>query len=102
MDLSALGAQAAAGVERAQKAAREQLVAALGTRPRLSLRMELDGPKVAVPVPATGAQGAPWQAQSNKQGTKKCLASSWITCQNQVTSTLQMDTILLCNLRCHH
>ncbi len=65
MDLSALGAQAAAGVERAQKAAREQLVAALGKRPRLSLRMELDGPKVAVPVPATETQGALQQAHSH-------------------------------------
>ncbi|KAK9834254.1 hypothetical protein WJX81_000411 [Elliptochloris bilobata] len=58
VDLSALGAQAAAGVERARAAAREQLAAALGTRPRLALRMELDGPKVAVPVPATDTQRA--------------------------------------------
>jgi hypothetical protein len=62
VDLSALGAQAAASVERAQRAAREQLASALGRRPRLSVHLELDGPKVAVPVPATEAQGArtPW------------------------------------------
>ena len=58
VDLSALGAQAAVGVERARAAAREQLAAALGQRPRLALRLELDGPKVAVPVPATDTTGA--------------------------------------------
>ena len=58
VDLSALGAQAAVGVERARAAAREQLAAALGQRPRLAVRLELDGPKVAVPVPATDTTGA--------------------------------------------
>ena len=58
VDLSALGAQAAVSVERARAAAREQLAAALGQRPRLALRLELDGPKVAVPVPGTDTTGA--------------------------------------------
>ena len=57
MDFSALGAQAIAQVERAQRAARDQLVAAMNQRPKLSLRLELEGPKIAVPVPATDGQG---------------------------------------------
>ena len=58
MDFSALGAQAIAQVERAQRAARDQLVAAMNQRPKLSLKLDLEGPKIAVPVPATDGQGA--------------------------------------------
>ena len=57
MDFSALGAQAVAQVERAQRAAREQLMAAMNQRPKLSLKLELEGPKIAIPVPATDTQG---------------------------------------------
>ena len=57
MDFSALGAQAVAQVERAQRAARDQLVAAMNQRPKLSLKLDLEGPKIAVPVPATDGQG---------------------------------------------
>ncbi len=53
MDLSALGAQALAQVERARKAAAEQLAAAIRQKPRLDLSLELDAPKIAIPVPAT-------------------------------------------------
>eukprot|EP00884_Botryococcus_braunii_P010315 jgi/Botrbrau1/19285/Bobra.0073s0028.1 len=56
LDLSALGAQAIAQVERAQKAAREQLAAALNRKPRLILRLQLDAPKIAIPVPATDGE----------------------------------------------
>ena len=58
LDLSAIGAQAIARVERAQRAARDQLVAAMNQRPKLALKLELEGPKVAVPVPGTGEEGA--------------------------------------------
>ena len=58
LDLSAIGAQAIARVERAQRAARDQLVAAMNQRPKLALKLELEGPKVAVPVPSTGEEGA--------------------------------------------
>lgn len=57
MDFSALGAQAVARVESAQRAARDQLIAAMNQRPKLSLKLELEGPKIAVPVPASGSQG---------------------------------------------
>ena len=57
MDFSALGAQAVAQVERAQRAAREQLIAAMNQRPKLSLKLELEGPKIAIPVHATDSQG---------------------------------------------
>ena len=57
MDFSALGAQAVAQVERAQRAAREQVMAAMNQRPKLSLKLQLEGPKIAVPVPASGSQG---------------------------------------------
>ena len=57
MDFSALGAQAIAQVERAQRAARDQLVAAMNQRPKLSLKLDLEGPKIAVPVPAADGQG---------------------------------------------
>ena len=53
VDLSALGAQALAQVERARKAAAEQLAAAIRQKPRLDLSLELDAPKIAIPVPAT-------------------------------------------------
>lgn len=58
LDFSALGAQAIAQVERAQRAARDQLVAAMNHRPRLSVKLELEGPKVAVPVPKSDSEGA--------------------------------------------
>ena len=58
LDLSAIGAQAIARVERAQRAARDQLAAAMNQRPRLALKLELEGPKVAVPVPGNGEEGA--------------------------------------------
>lgn len=57
LDLSALGAQAVAQVERAQRAAREQLAAALNRKPRLVLRLQLDAPKIAIPVPASEGEG---------------------------------------------
>ena len=53
MDLSALGAQALAQVEKARKAAAEQLAAAMNQKPKLDLTLELDAPKIAIPVPAT-------------------------------------------------
>ena len=57
MDFTALGAQAVAQVERAQRAAREQLVAAMNQRPKLSLKLELEGPKIAIPLPEADPQG---------------------------------------------
>lgn len=57
LDLSALGAQAIAQVDRARKIAKDQLAAALTKRPRLSAKLFLDAPKVAIPVPSTGGQG---------------------------------------------
>ena len=60
MDLSALGAQALAQVEKARKAAAEQLAAAMNQKPKLDLTLELDAPKIAIPVPATeDGRGAP-------------------------------------------
>ncbi|KAK9819963.1 hypothetical protein WJX72_004515 [[Myrmecia] bisecta] len=53
VDLSALGAQAVAQVERARQAAADQLAAAIKQKPKLALRLQLDAPKVALPVPAT-------------------------------------------------
>ena len=53
VDLSALGAQALAQVEKARKAAAEQLASALTQKPKLDLTLELDAPKIAIPVPAT-------------------------------------------------
>ena len=53
MDLSALGAQALAQVEKARKAAAEQLAFAMNQKPKLDLTLELDAPKIAIPVPAT-------------------------------------------------
>ena len=85
MDFSALGAQAVAQVERAQRAAREQLMAAMNQRPKLSLKLELEGPKIAIPVPATDTQGtkttaahAPAQAwlSLHWQGLSRCLEAS--------------------------
>lgn len=57
LDFSALGAQAIAQVERAQRAARDQLVAAMNHRPKLSVKLELVGPKVAIPVPKSNTEG---------------------------------------------
>jgi hypothetical protein len=57
LDFSALGAQAIAQVERAQRAARDQLVAAMNHRPKLSVKLELVGPKVAIPVPKSDTEG---------------------------------------------
>ena len=57
LDFSALGAQAIAQVERAQRAARDQLVAAMNHRPKLSVKLELVGPKVAIPVPRSDFEG---------------------------------------------
>lgn len=53
VDLSALGAQALAQVEKARKAVAEQLAAAMNQKPKLDLTLELDAPKIAIPVPAT-------------------------------------------------
>jgi len=53
VDLSALGAQALAQVEKARKAAAEQLASAMNQKPKLDLTLELDAPKIAIPVPAT-------------------------------------------------
>ena len=53
VDLSVLGAQAIAQVERARKTAAANLAAAMQHRPRLLLRAVLDAPKIAVPVPAS-------------------------------------------------
>ncbi len=74
MDFSALGAQAVAQVERAQRAAREQLVAAMNQRPKLSLKLELEGPKIAIPVHATDSQGeAPGMLHStHPRSAKAC------------------------------
>ncbi|KAK9858457.1 hypothetical protein WJX84_002370 [Apatococcus fuscideae] len=52
-DLSALGAQAVAQIDRARQAAREQLQAALDQKPKLLLHVSLDAPKVAIPVAAS-------------------------------------------------
>lgn len=53
VDLSALGAQALAQVEKARRAAAESLASALNQKPKLDLTLELDAPKIAIPVPAT-------------------------------------------------
>ena len=53
VDLSALGAQALAQVEKARKAAAESFASALNQKPKLDLVLELDAPKIAIPVPAT-------------------------------------------------
>ena len=57
VDLSALGAQAVAQVERARRQAAAQLAAVMQNRPKLKLHAQLDGPKIAVPIPANGATG---------------------------------------------
>ena len=60
VDLSVLGAQAIAQVERARKTAAANLAAAMQHRPRLLLRAALDAPKIAIPVPASeDDQGKP-------------------------------------------
>ena len=48
-----MGAQALAQVEKARKAAAEQLASALNQKPKLDLTLEFDAPKIAIPVPAT-------------------------------------------------
>ncbi|KAK9864527.1 hypothetical protein WJX84_002714 [Apatococcus fuscideae] len=53
MDLSALGAQAVAQIDRARQAAKDQLQAALDQKPKLLLHVSLDAPKVAIPVAAS-------------------------------------------------
>lgn len=53
VDFSALSAQAAAQVERARAAAQQQLADALKSKPRLALRLFMEAPKVAIPVPTT-------------------------------------------------
>ena len=53
VDLSALGAQAVAQVDKARKAAAESLASAMHQKPKLDLTLELDAPKIAIPVPAT-------------------------------------------------
>lgn len=53
VDLSALGAQALAQVEKARRAVAEQLAAAMNQKPKLDLTVELDAPKIAIPVAAT-------------------------------------------------
>ena len=55
MDLSALGAQAVAQIDRARQAAKEQLQAALDQKPKLLLHVSLDAPKIAVPVAASSS-----------------------------------------------
>ncbi len=52
-----MGAQAIARVERAQRAARDQLIAAMNQRPKLSLKLELEGPKIAIPVSKDKSEG---------------------------------------------
>ena len=52
-DLSALGAQAVAQIDRARQAAKEQLQAALDQKPKLLLQVSHDAPKVAIPVAAS-------------------------------------------------
>lgn len=88
MDFSALGAQAVAQVERAQRAAREQLMAAMNQRPKLSLKLELEGPKIAIPVPATDTQGTQTLASHataegwvslHWQSPSRCLEASCLT-----------------------
>ncbi|KAK9815130.1 hypothetical protein WJX73_008307 [Symbiochloris irregularis] len=53
VDLSALGAQAIAQVERARRQAAAQLSAVMQNRPKLKLHAQLDGPKIAVPISAS-------------------------------------------------
>ena len=60
VDLSALGAQAVAEVERRRKQAAAQLAAAMQHKPKLALHARLEGPKIAVPLPAgPDGQGSP-------------------------------------------
>ena len=57
VDLSVLGAQAIAQVERARKTAAASLAAAMKHRPKLLLTASLRAPKIAIPVPAEDGQG---------------------------------------------
>jgi hypothetical protein len=53
VDFSALSAQAVAQVEKARQAAQQQIAAAFQEKPQLSLRLHLEAPKIAIPVPST-------------------------------------------------
>ena len=60
-DLAVVSAQAAAQVDRARRAARASVNAALLAKPKFKVHLTLDAPKVAIPVaavPGTNA-GAP-------------------------------------------
>lgn len=57
MDFSALSAQAVAQVEKARQAARQQIAAAFQQKPKLALKLQLEAPKIAVPVPETSSSG---------------------------------------------
>jgi len=60
VDFSALSAQTVARVERARQAAQQQIAAAFQEKPKLALRLRLEAPKIAIPVPSTfDDQGAP-------------------------------------------
>ena len=51
MDFSALSAQAVAQVEKARQAAQQQIAAAFQSKPKLALKLQLQAPKIAIPVP---------------------------------------------------
>ena len=51
VDFSALSAQAVAQVEKARQAAQQQIAAAFQSKPKLALKLQLQAPKIAIPVP---------------------------------------------------
>lgn len=51
MDFSTLSAQAVARVEKARQAAQQQIAAAFQEKPKLALRLHLEAPKIAIPIP---------------------------------------------------
>lgn len=79
VDYSALGAQAIAQVERTRKQAATQLAAAMQQRPKLALHAQLDGPKIAVPIPASpdGQGAALWNALDTSCSWQTCARVPW-------------------------
>ena len=70
LDYSALSAQAVARVEQARKAAQQQIASVLEAKPKLAMRLFLEAPKIAVPVPSS--DGSPGEQET---ATAVCLNS---------------------------
>ena len=73
MDFSALSAQAVAQVEKARQAAQQQIAAAFQSKPKLALKLQLQAPKIAIPVPDNYGTGGKKLPMANPARHAKCM-----------------------------